>query len=112
MAPNKFVQLMPVSSGLRPPLTGTTDKGVMSRKSMQYEHVVYVKEKDGKTYLCIDRLLNSGRREFMTHKELTPTNNETEGVDLLSKASEWLGNSTLIDSPAFRNHIGIEDENS
>ena len=25
---NKFVQLMTVSSGLRPPLTATTDKGV------------------------------------------------------------------------------------
>tara|TARA_R110002072_G_scaffold182877_2_gene339136 strand:- start:7121 stop:7441 length:321 start_codon:yes stop_codon:yes gene_type:complete len=93
-------------------LWAAAERNVMSRKYMQYEHVVYTEDKDGKKYLCIDRLFSSGRRQFMTHQEIPPTNSETEGFDLMGKTAEWLGNSMLIDSPAFRRHIGIEDENS
>ena len=76
---------------------------------MNYEHLIYIESKEGNVYLFVDRLLSSGRREFMTHMELPSTAGDTEGFDLMTKSAEWLGNSILIDSPAFRQHIGINE---
>lgn len=76
---------------------------------MSHEHLIYLENKEGKTFLCIDRLLPSGRREFMTHMELPNTEGDSEGFDLMAKSAEWLGNSVLIDSPSFRQHIGINE---
>lgn len=74
---------------------------------MSYEHVVYIEEKHGERYLCIDRLLHSGRREFMTHMALPETKGDDAGFELMGKSADWLGNSILIDSPQFREHIGV-----
>jgi hypothetical protein len=76
---------------------------------MKYEHLIYYENKEGKTFLCIDRKFENGRRDFMTHYELPPTQGESEGFDLMARAAEGLGNSVLIDSPAFREHIGIAE---
>ena len=76
---------------------------------MTYEHIVYIEEKEGKVYLCIDRVLEQGKRHFMSHYELPGVQSESQGFELMSKTAEWLGNSVLIDSPKFREHIGISD---
>ena len=76
---------------------------------MSHEHIVYFEKKDEKSYLCIDRLFEGGRRSFMTHYQLPETQGESEGFELMVKLAEWLGNSTLIDSPEFREHIGIAE---
>ena len=76
---------------------------------MKYEHIIYLEIKDNKQYVCVDRIFENGKRNFMTHFELSETSGDQEGFDLMSKAAEWLGNSTLIDSPAFRQHIGINE---
>jgi len=80
---------------------------VMSQ--MEYEHIIYIEQKDGEHYLCIDRLLPSGQRDFMTHIALPKTSGDKEGIDLMEKSAKWLGNSILIDSPSFREHIGINE---
>ncbi|HSD95849.1 MAG TPA: hypothetical protein VLB06_01790 [Sulfuricaulis sp.] len=77
---------------------------------MKYKHVVYYSEKDGKTFLVVDRLFESGRHDFCTHYELPNVRNEKEGFELMGKVSEWLGNTLCIDNPEFRAHIKIETE--
>ena len=74
---------------------------------MKYEHVIYFEIKDGQKFLCIDRVFESGKRDFMTHYELPEAQGESEAFDVMSKVAEWLGNSVLIDSPEFRSHVGI-----
>ena len=77
---------------------------------MKYDHIVYIEEKNAKWFLCIDRVLDSGKRNFMTHLEIVKKEDGTEDFALMEKSAEWLGNSILIDSPKFREFIGIEDE--
>ena len=76
---------------------------------MKYEHIVYLKIKNNKQHVCIDRIFENGTRHFMTHYELPEASGDQEGFDLMSKVAEWLGNSTLIDSPDFREHIGVNE---
>lgn len=76
---------------------------------MEYEHIVYLQEKDGKKYVCIDRLFSNGKRDFMTHMELENTVGDDEGLRLMDKVADWLGHSLCIDSVPFRKHIGIEE---
>lgn len=65
--------------------------------------------KEGRPYIAVDYLYSDGRRIFQTHYELPAVDNEKEGFNLMSEVSEWLGNSLLISTPAFRQHIGIEE---
>ena len=76
---------------------------------MKYEHLFYFKVKEGKPYICIDRIFEGGRRDFMTHHELPHTEGDEEGFDLMEKLASWLGGSMLIDCPEFREHIGINE---
>ena len=76
---------------------------------MEYEHIVYLREKDGKLHVCIDRLFPDGRRDFMMHMELESTEGDEEGFQLIDKIADWLGHSLCIDSVPFRKHIGIEE---
>ena len=78
--------------------------------AVTYKHVVYLAEKDGKPYLVVDRLFESGRQDFCTHMELPHVSDEREGFALMQKVSEWLGNTLCIDNPQFRAHIGIEPD--
>ena len=76
---------------------------------MKYEHIIYLETKENIPYVCVDRIFENGKRSFMTHYELPTTSGDEEGFDLMSKVAEWLGNSLLIDTPAFREHIGINE---
>ena len=76
---------------------------------MNYEHIVYLEVKDGIPHICVDRLFENGKRAFMTHHKLTQSLGDNDGFELMSKAAEWLGNSLLIDNPAFREHIGVNE---
>jgi len=75
---------------------------------MPFEHRVYVQEKDGKVYVCVDRILENDRRHFVTHHELSAVKSEGDGFELMEKVASWLGNTLLIDNPDFRKHILIE----
>ena len=76
----------------------------------EYEHIVYVIEKDGANYVAVDRLWANRRRDFCTHIELSEISSEQEGWELMDKVADWLGHTLLIDNPDFRRHIGIESE--
>ncbi len=78
---------------------------------MKYKHVVSYSVKDGKPYVVVDRVFESGRVDFCTHYELQEVKNEEEGIELMGKvAAEWLGNTLCIDNPEFRAHIKLETE--
>ncbi|MCP5079360.1 MAG: hypothetical protein GY951_15055 [Psychromonas sp.] len=76
---------------------------------MDYELVTYFTVKDDRPYVAVDYLYADGRRVFQTHHELPIVENEKEGFKLMSEIAEWLGNSLLISTPEFRQHIGIEE---
>jgi hypothetical protein len=74
-------------------------------KTTNYDHIVYIREKDGCHHLCIDRLLENGRREFFTRTPIVRVASEEEGFEHLDKAAEWLGHSICLDSPSFRSTV-------
>lgn len=76
---------------------------------MDYEHRVHFQVKEGKPYIVIDRVMPDGSRTFCTHHELPHVQNQDEAWALMDKVADWLGHSLLIDSPAFRRYIGIEE---
>jgi ABC-type phosphonate transport system ATPase subunit len=82
----------------------------VARSQVKYKHLVYIEEKDGKPHVIIDRVEDNGRRHFCTHMELPPVKSEQDGWSLMGRVADWLGHSLLVDSPAFREHIGIEDD--
>ena len=75
---------------------------------MKYEHRVSVALKDGRPHVIIDRVEPNGRRHFCTHYALPDVTTEKEGLALMDRVAEWLGNSLLVDSQDFRKHIGLE----
>ena len=78
-------------------------------KQINYEHIVYIEEKEGQPFLCIDRLFAGGRRDFCTHMPIRGSSSEEEGFGLLDEAADWLGHSICIDSPSFRAKTFGED---
>ena len=77
---------------------------------MKDKHVVSYSLKDGKPYVVVDRVFESGRVDFCTHYELPEVKDEKEGIELMGKVAEWLGNTLCIDNPEFRAHIKLETE--
>jgi hypothetical protein len=75
---------------------------------VNYEHLVYFTNKDGKAYLAIDRRMPDGRRDFCTHYELPAVADEQAGFALMEQVANWLGNTLCVDNPQFRQHIRIE----
>jgi hypothetical protein len=75
---------------------------------VKYKRVVSYATKDGKPHLVVDRLFENGRSDFCTHYELPEVKNEEEGLVLMGKVAEWLGNTLCIDNPEFRAHIKLE----
>ena len=70
-----------------------------------YEHIAYVREEDGQTYLCIDRLFEDGRREFRTQIAVEAASSADEAFGFLDKAADWLGQAICSDNPAFRSTV-------
>ena len=73
-----------------------------------HKHIVYVTQRDGKTYLVVDRQFDPLPQHFCSHFELPPAKNSDEGLKLMHKAADWLGNLLCMDNPDFRTHIGID----
>lgn len=78
---------------------------------MNYEHIVYIKYENGKVLLCIDRLFENGKRDFVMQAEV-PEKLETEEAlwNEFEKLGEWLGKSICIDLPDLRRALGIEEK--
>jgi hypothetical protein len=45
---------------------------------MKYEHLIYYENKEGKTFLCIDRKFENGRRDFMTYLKAESSRQENQ----------------------------------
>jgi hypothetical protein len=77
---------------------------------VKYKHVVSYATKEGKPHLVVDRMFENGHVDFCTHFELPEVKSEKEGLALMARVAEWLGNTLCIDNPEFRAHIKLETE--
>jgi len=78
-------------------------------KIPNYSHFVSVVERVGRRFVRIDRVLPDGSREFYTELELLPKD-AGEDWEKFEEVMCNVGKSMGIDSPAVRNHFGLDDE--
>lgn len=75
---------------------------------MDYQHVVYIEERDEMTYLRIDRLFDGSRRDFVMELEIASVDGtEHEKWEALERVATWLGKNICVDAPALRSKLGF-----
>ena len=70
-----------------------------------YEHIVYIHEESGRTFLRIDRLFENGRRDVHTQIPIDAATSVEEAFGFLDEAANWLGQSICSDIPSFRSKV-------
>ncbi len=76
---------------------------------MEYEHIVYVAEKETGPVLCVDRLFEDGRRDLVFEFEIPgPVEPELEMWAQFEELASTFGKSLCIDCPGLRRYMGIE----
>ena len=76
---------------------------------MNYVHIVYVRIEKNKSFLCVDRLFDTGRRDFAMEFPIeTESESEEELWDKFEKLAKQLGKSICIDIPELRALMKIE----
>ena len=76
---------------------------------MDYQHIIYVEEREEGTYLKIDRLFGGNRRDFMMEFEVGEIlhSESDQAWDALEQLALSVGRNVCIDSPTLRSKLGI-----
>jgi len=74
----------------------------------KYSHLISVIEKDGKHFICIDIVPESGKPYFSTEIELPPQDEDSKW-DLFDQVACHLGKTICIDSPEIRDYFNLND---